>query len=277
MSNIEVLTKETYITDHSFLSFTTLSRFLTCEAAAAVHYRPEPTTSLLMSSYVDAYFSEELEEFKQKNPEIFNKNGTLKADFLKADQIIERLKSDSTMMYYMSGKKQVIMTGVIFGVKFKIKMDSYKEGVFITDLKVMKDFQPVWTGHGKTNFIEAYNYDIELAIFQEIVYQVTGKRLPCYICGITKESPPDVAIFEIPQKQLDVAMEIVKNNIGRIKDILDGKVAPHRCEECEYCRKTKKARVLDYGYAGYNGNQLREVGIESDDPLLVKEEEKDGQ
>lgn len=277
MSNIEVLTKENYITDHSFLSFTTFSKFLSCEAAAAAHYRPAPTPALLMSSYVDNYFSGELEEFKQKNPDIFNKNGTLKANFLQADEIIERIKSDPVMMYYMSGEKQKIMTGTIFGVKFKIKMDSYKEGEFITDLKVMKDFQPVWTGHGKSNFIEAYNYDIELAIMQEVVRQNTGDILPCYIDGITKETPADVAIFEIPQKQLDVAMEIVENNIDRIKDILDGKVAPHRCEQCEYCRKTKKARILDYSYAGYNGNQLREVGIESDDPLLVKEEEKDGQ
>lgn len=275
MSNIEVLTKENYITDHSFLSFTTFSRFLSCEAAAAAHYRPAPTPALLMSSYVDSYFSGELEEFKQKNPDIFNKNGTLKASFLQADEIIERLKSDPVSMYYMSGDKQVIMTGVIFGVKFKIKMDSYKKGVFISDLKVMKDFQPVWTGHGKTNFIEAYNYDIELAIMQEIVRQNTGDKLPCFIDGITKETPADIAVFEIPQSQLDVAMGIVENNIDRIKDILDGKVAPHRCETCEYCRMTKKARVLDYSYAGFSGNQLREVGIESDDPVLVKEEEKD--
>lgn len=277
MSNIEVLTKENYITDHSFLSFTTFSKFLSCEAAAAAHYRPEPTTALLMSSYVDAYFSGELEEFKQKNPDIFNKNGTLKANFLQADQIIERIKSDPTMMYFMSGEKQVIMTAEIFGRKFKIKMDSYKENEFIVDLKVMKDFQPVWTGHGKQNFIEAYNYDIELALFQEVVFKRTGKRLPCYICGITKEDPSDVAIFEIPQKQLDVAMGIVESRIDRISDILDGKIQPERCECCEYCRKTKKARILDYSYAGFTGNQLREVGIECNDPLLVKEEEKDEQ
>ncbi len=273
MSELE-LTKETYITDHSFMSFTTFSKFLSCEAAAAVHYRPEPTKAMLVSSYVDAYFSGELEEFKQKNPDIFTKTGTLKADFLQAEEIIKRIESDPVMMYYMSGDKQVIMTGTIFGRKFKIKMDSYKEDEFIVDLKVMKDFQPIWTGHGKENFVEAYLYHVELAIFQEVVFQRTGKRLPCYICGITKETPSDVGIFQIPQAQLDVAMKLVENNIDRIGDILDGKVAPHRCETCEYCRSTKKARVLNYFFAGLSGDQLREEGIESDDPILKKEEEE---
>ncbi len=271
------LTKETYVSDHSFLSFTRFSKFLSCEAAAAVNYRTTPTKPMLVGSYVDAYFSGELEEFKQKNPDIFNKNGTLKADFVQADEIIKRIESDTVMSYFMSGDKQVIMTGKIFGVKFKAKMDSYKPGEFITDLKVMKDFQPIWVSKGKVNFIEAYNYDIELAIFQEIVFQNTGKRLPCYICGITKESPSDVDIFQIPQSQLDTAMEIIEKNIDRISDILEGKTAPHRCESCEYCRLTKKARVLDYTYAGMTGDQLRENGIESDDPVLVKEEEENNE
>jgi len=268
------LTKETYITDHSFLSFTRISKFMSCEAAAAVNYKTEPTPAMLMSSYVDAYFSKELEEFKTKHPEIFTKTETLKADFLQAEEIIKRIESDPVMMYYMSGEKQVIMTGEIFGRKFKAKMDSYKKGEFIVDLKVMKDFQPVWTGYGKENFVEAYLYHIELAIFQEIVRQNTGEQLPCYICGITKEKPSDVGIWQIPQPQLDAAMKIIENNIGRIGDILDGKVQPHRCESCEYCRLTKKAKVLNYYFAGLTGDQLREEGIESDDPLLKKEEEK---
>ncbi|MBR3208852.1 MAG: PD-(D/E)XK nuclease-like domain-containing protein [Bacilli bacterium] len=268
----EILTKEDYINNHNYLSFTRFSKFLSCEAAAAVNYRPESTTSMLVGSYVDAYFSGEMDEFKEKNPSIFNKNGTLKADFLQADEIIKRIESDETMMYYMSGEKQKIMTGVIGGRKFKAKMDSYKAGCFITDLKVMKDFQAVWVGREKMNFVEAYNYDIELAIFQEIVFQNTGEKLPCYLCAITKEKPSDVAIFQIPQEKLDYALKLVLSHINRIGDILDGKVAPHRCETCEYCRLTKKARLFDYQFAGMSGDQLREEGFMADDPLLKKEE-----
>lgn len=271
---MEKLNKETYITNHDFMSFTRFSRFLSCEAAAAANFKSETTNAMLVSSFVDAHFSNEMEEFKNSHPEIFNsRTGELKNDFKQALSIINRLENDKVAMEFMSGEKQAIMTGEIYGVKFKIKMDSYKKGKFITDLKVMKDFQPVWTGYGKVNFIEAYNYDIELAIFQEIVRQNTGETLPCYICGITKETPEDIAIFEIPQDSLDKAMEIVKNNIGRIEKILKGEIAPHRCEKCEYCRGTKKARVLTFDLAGLDGDHLRENGIESDDPIINKKGE----
>ena len=45
---------------------------------------------------------------------------------------------------------------------FKIKIDSYHEGACIVDLKVMRDFEPVWKeGQGKLHFIEAWGYDIQ--------------------------------------------------------------------------------------------------------------------
>ena len=142
-------------------------------------------------------------------------------------------------------------------------MDSYKENEFISDLKVMKDFSRVWsdTFNSYTNFVEAYDYDIELALFQEIVFQNTGKKLPCYLVAITKEDPADVGVFEIPQETLDKALKIIKNNLPRIKQILNNETEPGRCEKCYYCRMTKKARVLPYTLAGANGEKLKENGF----------------
>lgn len=269
------LTKENYKTNHDYMSYSRFSKFLTCEAAAAANYYPPSSVAQLVGSYVDAYFSEELEDFKTEHPEIFNsKTGALKSDFVGAENIIERIKSDEEFSKMLSGEKQVIMTGEIDGVPFKIKMDSYKENEFIVDLKVMKDFKPVWNDafRSYTNFMLAYNYDIEMAVFQEIVYQNTGKKLPTYIAAITKENPADIGIFEIPQDKLDAALEIVKHNLPRIKDIMDGKIAPHRCETCEYCKMTKKARILNWELVGLSGDKLREEGIECDDPIVVKGE-----
>ena len=270
------LTKENYKSNHDYMSYSRFSRFLTCEAAAAANYYPPSSVAQLVGSYVDAYFSDELEDFKVEHPEIFNsKTGALKSDFSNANDLIARIESDEEFSRMMSGEKQVIMTGEIDGVPFKIKMDSYKENEFIVDLKVMKDFKPVWSESYRSyqNFMIAYNYDIEMALFQEIVYQNTGKRLPTYIAAITKENPSDVGIFEIPQNKLDEALNIIKHNIPRIRDILKGEIAPHRCEVCEYCKMTKKARILDWDYVGFSGDRLREEGIECDDPKLGKKEE----
>lgn len=269
------LTKETYITNHDYMSFTRWARFMSCEAAAAANYKPKPSQSLLEGSYVDTYFSGEFEEFKTNHPEIFNsRTGELKSNFLKANEAIKRVESDAIMMEYLSGEKQYIVWGEIFGVKFKGKIDDYAEGKHLTDFKYMKDFQPVWTPYGKRNFIEAYYYNVELAIFQELAYQRSGVRTPAFIDAITKETPEDVGVFSISQPTLDNALNnILKPTLPRIQKILNGEIEPRRCENCEYCRMTKKARVLNHFFAGMSGDQLREEGIESNDAKIVKKGE----
>ena len=84
------LTKETYRTNHDFMSYSRFSRFLTCEAAATANYYPPSSVAQLVGSYVDAYFSEELDDFKAEHPEIFNsKTGALKSDFIKSVSVKE--------------------------------------------------------------------------------------------------------------------------------------------------------------------------------------------
>lgn len=275
---ITPLTKETYRTNHDYMSYSRFSRFLSCEAAAAANYYEPTSVAQLIGSYVDAYFSNEMDEFKEEHPEIMNsRTGELKADFTKANSLIERIESDELLMKMLSGDKQVIMTGIIDNVPFKIKMDSYIPNKAIVDLKVMKDFKNVWSDafYSYVNFIEGYNYDIELAIFQEIVFQNTGKKLPCYIAAITKEEPSDVGVFEIPQSKLDEALNIVRHNLPHIKAILEGKEAPQRCEHCAYCRQTKKARILNWDLAGLNGDKLRENGVECNDPIIITKDKKE--
>lgn len=269
---MEKLTKDNYITNHSYMSYSRFSKFLRCEAAAAANYHEPSTDSQLIGSYVDAYFSNEMENFKSNNSRIFNsRTGELKSEFKNANDLIVRIESDEVFMNFMNGEKQAIMTGIICDVPFKIKMDVYKEHIRIVDLKVMKDFEKVWSSvyNARVDFVKAYDYDIELAIFQEIVFQNTGEKLPCYLACITKEKPSDIGMFEIPQKDLDDALRIVKNNLPRIKGILDGKVAPHRCERCAYCRGTKRTKVISYEFAGMNGDELREEGFECEDPKII--------
>ena len=273
-----LLTKENYKDNHYYLSYSRFSKFLDCEAAAFADYKTEPTVAFLVGSYVDAYFSNEMPEFQAAHPEMYNsRTGELKKDFIKADEIIARIEQDPLLVHYMSGEKQTIMAGEIEGVPFKIKMDSYLENEAIVDLKIMKDFNKVWSTAYKAyiNFVEAYDYDIELAIFQEIVRQKTGgKTLPCYLVCATKENPPDIGLFEIPQETLDKALQTVKNNLPRYLQVSQGKVAPNRCEKCAYCRSSKKSQLISYEYAGMSGDELREEGIECNDEKVKPEENR---
>lgn len=238
------LTNENYFSKENNLKYMGTSQvksFMKCEAMALAEingdYEREKSVSLLVGSYVDSHFEGTLDIFMAQNPQIFTQKGTLKAEYTQANYIIERLERDEFFMKYMAGQKQVIGTGEIDGIPFKIKIDSYHPGKAIVDLKIMKDFEPIYVPEqGRLNFIEAWGYDIQGAIYQA----VEGNNLPFFIAGATKEKEPDLAVISILQPNLDVALQLVRANIKRFADLKKGIGEPLRCEKCDYCKRTKK-------------------------------------
>lgn len=228
----------------AYWSVSQFKAFRNCEAQGLAEsrgeYEREETTSLLVGSYVDSYFSGDLESFIEAHPEIFNKRtGELKSDYRQAEEIIKRIERDPLFMAFLGGKKQVIFTAELFGVPWKAKLDVLHEDR-IVDLKIVKDFAPIYEeGYGRRPWIEAWGYDIQGAIYQRIVEANTGKKLPFYIAAATKEKVTDIKIIEIPQPQLDAAYGIVDAYISRYNLIKTGQVPPIRCEKCDYCKETK--------------------------------------
>ena len=221
--------------------------FLRCPAKAMAELRGEwdrgDSTALLIGSYIDSWFEGSLDAFKSEHPQIFKKDGSLKAEYEKANSIIERVQQDELFMKYMGGKKQVIKTGEIKGVPFKIKMDSYHKGKAIVDLKVIKDFQPIWDEDRgcRLDFIHYWGYDYQAAIYQAI----EGNNLPFFICAVTKEAQPDLAVIQIPQAWIDSAMADIKNYIDVIDAVKRGELEAERCGHCDYCKATKRlTRVI---------------------------------
>ena len=252
------LTQENYYSDQANLEYLSASQFkdfLKCEkealAKAKGEIKEEPSKAMLVGSYVDAYFSNEMRTFTEQNPQIFNKDGTLKKDFEKANEIINAIKEDKLMMKMLNGRKQVIMTGEINGVKFKIKVDSLKDN-YIVDQKIMSSItELVWVERDgknvKTDFIDAYGYDIQGAIYQEIVRQNVGKKLPFVLAVATKEECPDRALIEIDQYYLDKALELVKEKCERFDLIKKGIIKPVGCGKCPTCRKNRVClEILSY-------------------------------
>lgn len=221
--------------------------FMKCSASAVAElhgdWQRETTTSLLVGSYVDAWFEGSLDEFKAEHPEVFKKDGSLKSEYLQAEDIIARVRQDEMFMDFMSGKKQVIKTGYIEGIPFKIKIDSYHKGDKIVDLKVIKDFKPLYDEEEGCylDFVRYWGYDKQAAIYQA----VEGNNLPFYICAVTKEKVPDLKIIQIPQVWIDDALELIKHNVEMFDMMKHGEIPPIRCEHCDYCKSTKKlTRVI---------------------------------
>ena len=254
------LTDENYHSPEArkhYLGASMFKEFLKCEVMGLAkvngEFEDNKSDALLFGSYVDAYFSGELDEFIAKNPDLFTKQGTLKSQFKAAEDVIKAIEEDEVLMKYLSGNHQTIMTGTIEGVPFKIKMDSYHPGKVIVDQKIMRDMEPVWIEKdGRnvlTDFVEAYGYDIQGALYQEIESQNTEdhRKLPFVLAVTTKQEVPDKELIEIDQYYLDQALDLVKSKAPRFWDIIQGKVKPVGCGKCAACRAAKKLTgVMSY-------------------------------
>lgn len=255
------LTNENYFSTENnmkYLSASQFKDFQKCEVEALAKANgtlvEEKSDALILGGYIDAYFSNELEQYIiQNHASLYNsRTGEFKAPFKGIGEIIKAIETDELMMNYLNGQKQVVMVGEIAGVLFKIKVDALHEDK-IVDQKIMSSiYERVWVEdengrNVKTDFIAAYGYDIQGAIYQEIVRQNTGKKLPFILAVCTKEDNPDKALIEIDQEYLDNALEIVKRYAPDYDLIKKGLVAPKGCGHCPSCRKDKKVSyVISY-------------------------------
>lgn len=230
----------------AYWSVSSFKAFDKCEASGLAQVRGqyvrEETDALLIGGYVDAYFSGEMDEFVGKHSDtMFKKNGELYAKFEQANQLINTIECQPLMMDYLEGEKQVIRTGRLFDVDWKIKMDVFN-GERIVDLKVVKDFEPIYKeGFGRMDWVSYWGYDIQGAIYQKIE-QISSQRdnpLPFYIVAVTKEKTPDIAVIRLPQHVLDTALKIVESKIDRFDLVKMGEIEPERCGKCEWCKSTK--------------------------------------
>ena len=224
--------------------------------AISGEYQMETTKALLMGSILDALWENDDPEYIiERFPDCVSSRGTtkgqLKSEYQAVINMYQRTLKEEKFCAYMSGEKQVIMTGKIEKLPFKIKMDSFIDGKAIVDLKSTKTLDRTFRYYipdsgEKLPFYLAYGYDTQLAIYREIVRQNTGDTLNCYLACVDKETHPICDVIELPQKLLDEALDRVKRNCETIKLLKSGKVKPTRCEQsdCDYCRDTHTCQVI---------------------------------
>lgn len=264
------LTRENYFSQEAQMAYMGSSQFkdfLSCEAAALAkiqgRYKPPASRSMLVGSYVDAWYSGELPDFTERHPDMFKRDRTLKADFLAANAIIDRMQADQLYSLLMSGEKQVIRTGKIAGVPFKIKIDSLLDAAAcrqiaeefpgaapalgfgdgaIVDQKVMRDLGDVWSDEERrmVPFAQAWGYDIQGAIYQA----VEGHMMPFILAVGTREEPADLAALYIPDDALRAKLYEVEDLAPRFQAIKEGREEPRRCERCPWCRATRTLRTI---------------------------------
>ena len=113
----------------------------------------------------------------------------------------------------------------------------------------MKDLDLIWVEKDginvKTDFIDAYGYLYQAAIYQEIVRQNTGKTLPFVLAVTTKEEVPQKKLIQIDQEYIDETLEEVKRLAPRFGAIKRGEIEPVGCGRCNVCRKELKCEGVE--------------------------------
>lgn len=261
------LTEENYYakdTSWHYMSVSLFKDFMQCEAAALAKLKDEwqPERSpvpLLVGNYVHSYF--ESEESHQKFVDANSKEmissrgktkGQLKADFKVADAMINALKDETVFKaLYEPGQKEVIVTGDIYGYKWKGKIDSLNlDQLYFCDLKTVDDIHKKhWSSayNKYDNFIADRGYFMQMAVYIELIKQTFGVSCQPFIFAVSKQTPPDKEAIDFNGDQdmlyMQDAMRMIEENQEHIQKVMTGEEEPKRCGRCEYCRLTKKIEL----------------------------------
>ena len=229
--------------DVEYFSASQIKSFKRCEAATMAQlmgmYRRPESTALAVGQYVDAALTGDLDEWCGCHPEIKKRDGTLKAEFMQASEMVGRANRDELFMSFMEGEHQAILTAKLFGVPFKAKLDVLGPDK-IVDLKTVRDLKSQYLpGQGRVDFATAWDWPLQMAIYQKIYEQNEGIKLPCYLAVITKETPPDIRLVKIEQERMDAELAWLEQVLPRYEAIKGGAIDPERCEQCEWCRESR--------------------------------------
>ncbi len=228
-----------------YMSVSQYKQFRKCEAMAYAElmgeYSRPKTSALLAGGYVDAHFSGFGDKFRNDNPEMFKKDGSLKAEFIRIQNCIDRLEREEWIMEMFSkSEKQRVITGGIAGVPFKAMCDFINDKGII-DLKCMKDFEDIYNSDTEMyeEWWKHWGYDIQGAVYLSLF----GGNRSFGLVAVSKESSPDIKAINfgrIEDAVLYNAMVEVEYFAPRYQKIKEGKIKPVGCGKCDYCKSIRK-------------------------------------
>lgn len=241
------LTKTNYYSqkaNEEYMSYSQYKQFNECPAKAMAilkgKWKEEQTDSMMIGSYVDSWLDGELDRFIINNPDVFNsRTGELKHQFRQAEELCKTIKNDEYLYDQLKGKRQVVITGNIAGVKFKGKIDSLKKDC-IVDGKVLKDCEDVWKDGEKLPFYKANGYDIQAAIYQTLYQQMKQTKLPFRLGVVTKQKTPDKRVFQFSDETIENALQEIIIKAPLFDKIKKGEEPAWNCCKCDYCLATKQ-------------------------------------
>lgn len=261
------LTRANYYSQEADMAFMSCSQYQgwnECEAKELAilqgRWKDEPTEAFLVGNYFHTYFEgkEANDQYCQEHFDDIFKTKTVKGDtiitgkkapFVKADEMIACLEKDEFIasLLQLKGENEKILTGELFGVPWRIRMDKYvPDGRIIIDYKTCKDIQELkWNSElsAKASFIDNLGYMMRAAVYSEIEKQNARRSddPEFWIIAVSKQDPPDKDVLRLNHRsRYAYELDKIKERLPYIQRIKDGSIKPKRCGCCNYCRATKK-------------------------------------
>ena len=248
LNNENYFSKEANI---EYMSVSQYKNFLECPTMALAlvneQYIPETKESYLEGKLFENIVTGNEILFMSKHPEMTSSKGAtagqLKSNFKSVKNAADKFMEQKLFMDIINKcDKQVILTGVINGVKIRGELDLLdKETLNIYDIKCMSNFEDVWSKKDKAYIPWYYNYNyvLQLAVYQELVKQNFGKCGETFLIAATKEKIPDVCGLEISQESLNMVLDEFKFYAPMFDEIKKGERKPISCNCCDYCKTIK--------------------------------------
>lgn len=262
-----ILDRDNYYTpeaDMEYMSCSQYQAFCECEAREMAilqgRWEPEEKEAFLVGNYFHTYFEgeEAHQQFCVENADKIYKKQTKAqaaagvfekyAPYSMADKMIATAINDPVISSFlgMDGENEKILTGKIFGVPWRIRMDKYcRDSRLIVDYKTVANiWESKWNDdlRMRASFIDTYGYMFRAAVYSEIEKQAAGsdKDPQFIIIAISKQDYPDKEVLLLNHKQrYEYELEKVRDKLPMIMAVKEGRVRPTRCGRCDYCRATK--------------------------------------
>lgn len=250
-----------YMSCSQYQTFVGVADDFPCEARAMAkimgNYTEKPTDAFLHGNYFhtamegDKAHAAFLEANahrvykKTKNPAAQEKYAAF--DVLDACLRIAHQDASFRKLIDAPGDNEVILSGEIFGVPWRIRCDKIiRQNHIIVDWKTCASLNQLHYSaekRDKVTFVEHYGYLMRAAVYMEIYKQNFGVK-PAFILGcVTKQDPPDKGIYVIhPETDavvLQYELDKIQQRLPYIMPVKNRNKAPKRCGFCAYCRQTK--------------------------------------
>lgn len=235
-----ILTPENYHSSEAralWLSSSDVKKAMRCEAAWASGEREdEDKNAFIFGHLFEALVTGE----EYENPLVYSSKGPtkgqVKAEYRPAYDMAEAVRRSSMLAKIIDrSRKQVIMTGEIGGLPFRMMCDLLDVDGSIYDIKSARNFAPQYDEDRAAyrDWWAIWEYPVQLWIYREIARQ-NGLAVPRVGLIAAAKDNADVQALALSRETMEAAEADARYAIERMAAIRHGDT-PEPCGHCRWC------------------------------------------